>query len=61
LIHPGIGTVRQQTGISRLVCDTADGCQSQIDGSGRVMALLEVDAIAENDVRLNARRGSEQY
>jgi hypothetical protein len=34
----------QQTGISRLVRDTADGCQPQIDGSGRVMALLEVDA-----------------
>lgn len=41
-----VGT--QQTGIGRPVRDTADDCQPQIDGSGRVMALLEVDAIAEN-------------
>jgi len=39
----------QQTGISRLVRDPADGCQPQIDGGGRVMALLEVDPIAKND------------
>ena len=32
----------QQTGISRLVRDTADGCQPQIDGRGRVVALLKV-------------------
>ena len=38
----------QQTGISRLVRDPADGCQPQIDFRGRVMAALEVDAIAEN-------------
>jgi len=39
----------QQTGISRLVRDTANGCQPQIDGGGRVIALLEVDPIAKND------------
>ena len=39
----------EQTGISRPVRDPTDGCQPQIDGSGRVMALLEVDPIAKND------------
>jgi len=55
----------QQTGISRLVRDTTDGGQPQIDGRGRVMGLLEVDAIAEDDgaveceARLRAVPGDE--
>ena len=47
----------QQTGISRLVRDTADGGQPQIDGRGRVMTLLEVDAIAQNDGAVEGETG----
>ena len=39
----------QETGIRRLVRDAADGGQSKIDRGGRILPLLEVNAIAEND------------
>ena len=38
----------QQTSISSLVRDTADGSEPQIDGRGSVLELLKVDSIAEN-------------
>jgi hypothetical protein len=39
----------QQTGISCLVRDTANRCQPRIDICTRVLALLKVDPITEND------------
>jgi hypothetical protein len=35
--------------------------QPQIDGCGRVLALLEVDPITENDGAIEGEGGSEQY
>lgn len=39
----------QQTGISCLVRDTADGCQPKISSGRGVLALFEVDPITEDD------------
>ena len=51
----------EEARISRLIRDTPDGSQPQIDRCGRVVTLLQVNAVAQNHGQLNARRGSEQY
>jgi hypothetical protein len=39
----------EETGIGRLICDPSDGSEPEIDRGGRVVVLLEMDAIAEHD------------
>ena len=39
----------QKAGVGCLVRDAADGCKPQVDRGGSVLALFEVDAIAENN------------
>ena len=39
----------QQTGVGRLKGNPSDGSQSEIDGRWRVLLLLEVDPVAQND------------
>ncbi len=51
----------EETSIGRLIGHAPDGGQSEVDRGRRVVTLLEMDAIAQHTVRLNASRGSEQY
>jgi hypothetical protein len=50
----------EKAGISGLVGDTPDGGQPQVDRRGRVVTLLEVNAIAENhcSIERKARLGT---
>lgn len=46
---PAASAGAQESGVGRLVGDTADRGQPQIDCGGRVLALFQVDPIPEDD------------
>jgi len=51
----------KQAGVGGIKSNSADRSQSQLDGRGRVLLLLETDPVPQHYGAVEGRRGSEQY
>lgn len=58
---PGGELRAQEAGVSRLVGHPTHSGQTEVDCGGRVLPLLKIDPIPEDDGAVERERGSEQY